>query len=163
MTSQEFDILYRKNYQVLYRVAFTVLHDDEESRDVVNGVFTDLLDNRQCDEIDNISGYLFRMVRNRALTIVSRYEMQERFNRLYPIEQSLDEIYDHDRDKKLFLVIQFLDSHLTPDVRQVIRLVFEEGKSYKETAELTGVSVPMVNKHIVKTLRMLREEFKKES
>ena len=163
MTSQEFDILYRINYPVLYRVAFTILHDDEESRDLVNEVFADLLDNRQCDEIENISGYLFRMVRNRALTIVSRYEMQERFNRLYPIEQSLDETYDHDRDKKLFLVIQFLDSHLTPDIRQVIRLVFEEGKSYKETAEFTGVSVQMVNKHVVKTLRMLREEFKKES
>ncbi len=163
MTSQEFDILYRKNYSMLYRAAFTILRDDEESRDLVNEVFADVLDNRQVDEIDNISGYLFRMVRNRALTIVSRYEIQSRFNRLYPIEQNLNKTYDHDRDKKLFLVTQFLDLHLTSDVRQVVKLVFEEGKSYKETAELTGLSVPMVNKHIVKTLRMLRAEFKKES
>ncbi|MBQ7940987.1 MAG: sigma-70 family RNA polymerase sigma factor [Muribaculaceae bacterium] len=163
MTSQKFDILYRKNYPVLYRLAFMILRDDEECRDLVNEVFADLLDGGRCDEIDNIDGYLFRTVRNRALSVISGRSVQERFCRLYPIEQELITSYDHNYDKKLFLIMQFLDSHLTPVARSVIRLIFEHGKSYKETAELEGISVPMVNKYVVKTLRMLREEFKKES
>lgn len=159
MTSEEFDILYRKNYPVMYRLAFTLLRDDEECRDLVNEVFADLLDGDKGGEIENIDGYLFRTVRNRALSIISRHETLERFRKLYPIEQSLNGAYDHDYDNKLFLVKLFLDSHLAPDVRQVIRLIFEQGMTYKEAAERSGISVPMVNKHVVKTLRMLRTEF----
>lgn len=160
MTSQEFEILYRKNYPILYRLAYTMLRDDEECRDLINDVFTELLDNTNKDDIQNIDGYLFRSVRNRAISIISRHEVQERFKLLYPIEWNLNNDYNHDYDSRLHKVMQFLDSKLTPDARQVIRLIFEKGLSYKETASQMEVSVSMINKHVVKTLRMLREEFK---
>ena len=57
MTSQEFDTLYRKNYPILYRLAFTMLRNDEECRDLISDVFADLLDNVEADEIENIDGF----------------------------------------------------------------------------------------------------------
>lgn len=161
MTSQEFDTLYRKNYPILYRLAYTMLRNDEECRDLVNEAFADLWDSYDKNTIQNVDGYLFKTVRNKALSIISKHEVQARFSLLYPIERSLDGNYDHDYDNKLFLVKQFLDSRLTPNARQVIRLIFEMGMSYKEAAEHEGVSVAMINKHVVKTLRLLRENFKK--
>lgn len=161
MTSQEFDTLYRKNYPILYRLAFTMLRDEEDCRDLVNDVFADLLDNEEAREIDNIDGYLFRAVRNRALSAISRQKTLERARNLYPIELDMNGSYDHDYDRKLLQVMQFLDSGLTPSARHVMRLVFEQGCSYKDAAGQLGVSVAAINKHVVKSLRLLRENFKK--
>ena len=160
MTSQEFDTLYRKNYPILYRLAFTMLRNDEECRDLISDVFADLLDNVEADEIENIDGYLFRTVRNRALSVITRQKTLERARNLYPIEQNMNGSYDHDYDRKLLQVMQFLDSGLTPNARHVMRLVFEQGCSYKEAAGQSGVSVAAINKHVVKSLRLLRENFK---
>lgn len=162
MTSKEFDIIYRKNYPSLYRLAFSMLRDDEECRDLVNEVFTDLLDNEDNNSIKNIDGYLFRTVRNKALSIISHRSTLERFKQLYPLEMNTNSSYDSDYDRKLLKVKEFLDSNLTPNARDAIRLVFEKGLSYKDAAEQLNVSVAMINKHIVKTLKMLRAEFKIE-
>lgn len=162
MTSQEFDTLYRRNYATLYRLAFSLLHDDDDSRDVVNEVFTELLDSGKADEVDNVDGYLFRAVRNRALSYIEKQDMRQRVSRLYPIEVEISVGYDHEYDRKLCLVKQFLDSNLTPDARFAMKLVFEQGKSYKEAAGQMGVSVSMINKHVVKTLRLMREQLKVE-
>lgn len=161
MTSQEFDTLYRKNYPVLYRLAFAMLRDEEECRDLVNEVFADLLDNGGVDDVKNIDGYLFRAVRNRALSVIARQKTLDRVRNLYPIEVGVNSSYDHDYDRKLLQVMQFLDSGLTPNARHVMRLIFEQGSSYKDAAGQLGVSVAAINKHVVKSLRLLREEFKR--
>lgn len=44
MTDEEFDSLFRSCYPRMYRLAYSLLGDQEESRDVVNDVFADLLD-----------------------------------------------------------------------------------------------------------------------
>lgn len=162
MTSQEFDSLYRRNYATLYRLAFSLLHDEEDARDVVNEVFAELLYTGRADDVDNVDGYLFRSVRNRALSYIEKQDIRQRVSRLYPIEVDISVGYDHEYDRKLCLIKQFLDSNLTPDARRAMTLVFEQGLSYKDAAEQMAVSVSMVNKHVVKTLRLLREYLKNE-
>lgn len=163
MVSQQFDSIYRRNYATLYRLAFTLLHDEDDSRDVVNEVFADLLDSGNIDAVKNIDGYLFRSVRNRALSFIAKKNVQERVSLLYPIEVKCEVGYDYEYDRKLCLVKQFLDTVVSPDARRAINLVFEQGLTYKDAAEQMNVSVSMINKHVVKTLRILREKLKKEN
>lgn len=164
MTPKEFDHIYRKNFPGLFRLAFTMLHNEEDSRDLVNDVFANLLDNPPAGAIANIDGYLYRTVRNRALDIIDHHKVIDRFRHLYPIEMKMNEGYDYEHDRLLRRVLDFLDSALTPSAREAMRLIFEQGKSYKETASQLGVSTAMINKHVVKSLRLLREKFtKKES
>lgn len=125
MTSQEFDQLYRKNYPILYRIVYPMLRDEEECRDVINDVFTNLLDNHN-QGITNIEGYLYRMAKNKALLIISRHDTLSRFKKLYPIEADLNNVYDHERDRMLLQVLQFLDRRLSPTAREAISLVFEK-------------------------------------
>ena len=158
MTSQEFDQLYRKNYPILYRLVYPMLRDEEECRDVINDVFTHLLNNPN-QEIANIEGYLYRMAKNKALSIISRQNTLSRFQRLYPIETELNIVYDQERDRMLFQVFQFLDQRLSPIARIAISLVFEKGLSYKDAAEKMGVTTSAINKHVVRTLKLLREHF----
>ena len=158
MTSQEFDQLYRKKYPILYRIVYPMVLHEEECRDVINDVFTHLLNNPN-QEFTNIEGYLYRMAKNKALSIISRQNTLSRFQRLYPIETELNIVYDQERDRILLQVFQFLDQRLSPIARIAISLVFEKGLSYKDAAEKMGVTTSAINKHVVRTLKLLREHF----
>lgn len=163
MTSKEFDTLYRKNFIVLFRLAFHTLRDEEESRDVVNDVFANLLENPPKETISNIDGYLFRTVRNKTLDIISHQDVVQRARQLYPIEMEAYEGYDYEHERRLQQVSEFIDSSLSPSARETMTLVFKEGLSYKDTASRLGVSVAMINKHVVKSLKLLRDKLKKDS
>ena len=43
MTRQKFEEIYRKHYPEMYRLARTILYDEDESKDAVSEVFTKLL------------------------------------------------------------------------------------------------------------------------
>ena len=163
MTSKEFDTLYRKNFTALFRLAFQMLRDEEESRDVVNDVFANLLENPPKETINNIDGYLFRTVRNKTLDIISHQDVVQRARHLYPIEMEAYKGYDYEHDRRLQQVSEFIDKSLSPSAREAMTLVFKDGLSYKDTASRLGVSVAMINKHVVKSLRLLRDRFKKDS
>lgn len=159
MTSQQFESLYRRIYPLLYKTVYSILRDDEECRDLINETFTELLSN-DYSHIDNIDGYLVKAVRNRALSIISKQTTLQRFQKLYPIEMESYNNYDYDRDRLLQQVYNFMDSRLTSQARSAISLVFGQGLSYKEAAQQMNLSVAAINKHVVRTLRLLRENFK---
>ena len=158
MTSQEFDQLYRIKYPILYRIVYPMLRDEEECRDVINDVFTNLLNNPN-QEFTNIEGYLYRMAKNKALSIISRQNTLSRFQKLYPIETELNNDYDHEREQMLLHVLQFLDQRLSPIAREAISLVFEKGLSYNDAAQKMNLTTSAINKHVVRTLKLLREHF----
>ena len=64
MKKKEIEILFRRLYGQMIRLAKRILYDDEESRDVVSEVFATLI---RVDILpQNIEGYLMTSVRNRC-------------------------------------------------------------------------------------------------
>ena len=57
-------------------------------------------------------------------------------------------------------VIRYVDEQLTPQTSRVIKMHFDENKSYKDISNKLGISLSAVNKHIVQGLRKLRSTFK---
>ena len=55
---------------------------------------------------------------------------------------------------------RYVDEKLTPQTSRIIRMHFDEERSYKEISSDLGVSQSAVNKHIVQGLRKLRSTFK---
>lgn len=158
MTEEEFDTLFRHSYPQLYRLAYSLLNDEEDSRDVVSGAFADLLDKQQLTTDIN-EGYLMTVVRNRALNLLKhrRVEDEARATMLYAMRTNPNtDLADDDR---LAEVLTFIDSQLTPQTRRVLTLCFDEKMTYQEAATQLGVSVQAINKHISQALRKLREHF----
>ena len=158
MTDEEFDTLFRQSYPKLYRLAFSMLNDQEDSRDVVSGVFADLLDKPQLPADIN-EGYLMAMVHNRALNLIKhrRIEDDVRADMLHDIRVcSSPDLADDDR---LAEILSFIDTQLTPQTQKVLMLCFDEKKTYQQAASELGVSVQAINKHISQALRKLRERF----
>lgn len=149
--------LFRTNYERMYRLAFALLHDNEEARDVVSDVFSKSWDTEIKEE--TASAYLMRSVKNACLNLIVRKKRDERLQRLLPLEDAIAE-NDTQLEERWQATVHCIDQDLTPQTASVIRLCYGEQMSYKETAEELGISISAVNKHIVKGLRTLREKLK---
>ena len=59
------------------------------------------------------------------------------------------------------MVQHYIDERLSPQTGRVIRMRFDDEKSYKDISHTLGISLSAVNKHIVQGLRKLRQQFNK--
>ncbi|MCQ2246836.1 MAG: sigma-70 family RNA polymerase sigma factor [Bacteroidaceae bacterium] len=157
MNKNEFVSLFKNNYALLYKLAFSMLHDTDDSHDAVHEVFASAWEHRKDILPETAKAYLAQSVHNYCVKQIARKTYNEKLRKLYPIEVSLT-LNKHE-DDRLREIKRYIDNDLPPNTRQVLQMCFDEEKSYKETAEQLQCSVAYVNKHIVKALRMLRNKF----
>ena len=83
MTKEEFELIYRRHYPPMYRLARRLLYDPQESKDVVSDIFARLLRDSDRPQKDRMEGYLMTAVRNRCRDVLSHRSMRERVERLF--------------------------------------------------------------------------------
>ncbi|MDO4958184.1 MAG: sigma-70 family RNA polymerase sigma factor [Prevotellaceae bacterium] len=157
MTDEEIGELFRSTYPRLYRLAYSLLDDQEESKDVVSGIFMEILDKHILAR--DINTYLISMVRNRALDILRHRQVKDSVwaDLLQEHEQSITS--DTPDEEQINEIRLFIEKELTPQTRRILQCCYDDKKSYKEVASELGISVQAVNKHISQALRKLRERF----
>lgn len=157
MTDEEIGELFRCSYPRLYRLAYSLLNDKEESKDVISSIFMELLDKHIL--VRDINTYLTSVVRNRALDVLRHRQVKDDVwaNILQEYEQSITS--DTPDDEQINEIRLFIENELTPQTRRVLQRCYDDKKSYKEVASELGISVQAVNKHISQALRKLRERF----
>ena len=79
MTRQETEILFKAHYVAMFRLAMSLLYDEDESKDVVSDVFASLLGDGLAIRSDNARGFLLRCVRNSCINVIRHKQMRERF------------------------------------------------------------------------------------
>lgn len=154
---EEFDELFRSSYPSLYRYAYSLLRDEDDSRDVVSEVFVKVLEKKPKAMLT--TGYLIAMVHNRALDKLKQQkvedEARQRLLQDYKLFLEADEL----KEERLKAILQFVENELTPQTQRILRMCYAEKKSYKEVAAELDISVQAVNKHISQALKKLRERF----
>ena len=139
--------LYEQHRTAMLRLALRLLGDEEESRDVVSDVFARLAEEQRAQS----HAYLFTAVRNRCL---------ERVHRLLPIGENVsEELQTAEPKDEMEAMLQFIETELTPQTREVVRLRFREQKRYHEIAEQLGISEAAVYKHLAQGIRKLKARF----
>lgn len=154
-----FRLAFEAHFARLAAYAYRYLRAVDAAEDVVQDVFANLwcLQGR-LDDIDNLSAYLFRAVRNRSLNQLRRRRLEER----HPAVASsmvqggewpsaaveLDELAG-----AVEVAIQALPTR----TRQVFLLSRVEGMSYREIADTLGISVKTVETLMSRALRRVRD------
>lgn len=151
----EFESLYTRCFASAMRLATSLLHDEDEARDVVQEVFLKLWESDA--DISCPEAFLVRSVRNACLNRINAIDLRQRIKLKLPLEH-IDDNADTDQRKEE--VLTAMRQLLSSRERQVVDKVYTEGLSYRDTAECLGVSVATVNKNIVVSLRKLRTHFK---
>ncbi len=153
-----FERLFRDNYQRLYLYALDWVEDEEQAKDIVGTLMSDLWAQRDRWHPDNEVAYMYGALRNRC---ISHLKKNVRYRET--LEEYLEEklrLIDEDinvHEENLARMEQIMES-LSPRTRLIVEKCYLEGRKYKEVAEELNVSVAAIHKNIVKALRILREE-----
>lgn len=157
----EFERLFKDNYSAMFSTAFAILHDVEESKDMVSEVFAALWNGSVSVRSRSERGFLVTCVRNRCMNIVAHRSLDEKLSKLYPIEMELSMDDNEERERRWQQIQECIRTKLTPQTARVIDLCFCQRKKYAEAAAMLGISVAAVNKHVTQGLRKLRKELSK--
>ena len=145
----EFEKTYRDHYSKLFRIAAKMLQDPEGAKDVVQDVFTAYyfaMSNEKV--IRDTKNWLVRRTINKGIDYKRKTARTVTMEKPLPEtgEQTLDEASD----------ILNAIAHLN-EKEQTLVVLYSEGYSYKEIAEMTGRNLPSIGK----TLSRIMEKIKK--
>lgn len=153
--TRHIESLFKQHYQAMYRLAFMMLHDKEESRDIVHDVFARLLDGDIRFESGKAEAFLLSCVRNSCLNVMRSHDYRERAMRDFPINDEASD--DSEAFESEIKALQNGISRLTPPVcREIILLHYRHGLTFKEIATRLGVSETTIYKHLRNALNQLR-------
>lgn len=148
--NSELSTLIRRHEAPLIRHATRLLRDPEEARDAVQEGFIRYHRHRgEGETIDNPSAWLFRVVRNRCLDRLrlKRNQLEIRLDETDDVADFPDGSDGPDRGAARRDDMELARRHineLKPRDREVLILKVEQGKSYREIAEIMDLTVSNV-------------------
>lgn len=153
-TKQQFERLFKGNYPMMYRLAYSILEDGEEAKDAVNQVFAEMWHRKPDVEEKAATGYLLAAVRNQCLHTMRKIRLQRQLESEYKLQEQVLENNEH--QELMAELRQIINERLTEQDRRILSLRYDDELSYSETAEALGISTSAVNKHITRSLSKIR-------
>ena len=152
-----YERVFHLHYNSLLRLGTSLLKNKSQAEEIVSDVFLHIWTNRtSIQEIQNLKTYLFIAVKNNCLKFLSRSKQVIDIDDCEPIacfatpETRL-------LSEELYQTIQNAIQKLPPRCKMCFQLVKEEGLSYKETAQVLGISVKTVDAQLVTAIKKISE------
>lgn len=164
MTRENIESLFKTYYARMYRLAFSILFDEAESKDVVSDVFASLLSDKMVLMSEKAEGYLIVSVRNRCRNVLEHKQVKERFVRLQT-GVGTESTQDNTADEQLRMqeLIRYVEENLSPLERNVFQLRYLKELTCKEIAETVGVSRQTVHTNLRQAIEKIRMYFNSNS
>ncbi len=158
MTRQETEILFKTHYSAMYRLAMSLLYDEDESKDVVSDVFASLLDGSMAFSSDNARGFLLTCVRNSCINVIRHKRVRERFANLY--STSGEQLTDGPDDTMMLAELRdYINKQLPPLTCRIFTLRYLQDMTCQQVADAVGVSRVTVHHHLSQSLEKINAYF----
>lgn len=158
MTTSELEILFKTHYAAMFRLAMSLLYDEDESKDVVSDVFASLLDGGMAIRSDNARGFLLTCVRNSCINVIRHKHMRERFIRLY--SNKAEPLSDGPDDSLMLNELRdYINKGLPPLSRRIFTLRYLHDMTCQQVADVVGVSRVTVHHHLSQSLEKINAYF----
>jgi RNA polymerase sigma-70 factor (ECF subfamily) len=155
--AQQFKELFHSEYGRMFKAAYILLGDEDEAKDVVQDVFARLWDGTTPLREASQRTFLLTCVRNRSLNLIAQRQNRQEAMLLLTAEAIDSGTHD---EQLVEAVNRYVEERLTPQTGRIIKMHYNEERSYKDISNELGISLSAVNKHIVQGLRKLRSTFK---
>lgn len=161
---RDFEQFFRSNYTRTYYLVFSILHDEEVSRDVVADAFEMLFkaSNVQGLEVQELRNYLYMMVRHKCADYFRKQSIHDKYAEYvmrYAEKETSDDWMEH--EEKVKMVGEAM-RQLTPRTRQILDEHYLKNKKYREVAAELDISESAVKKHVMQALSFFRKKFVKD-
>ncbi|MGF6847268.1 RNA polymerase sigma-70 factor (family 1) [Chitinophaga sp. W3I9] len=158
--NKAFEVLYQRHAAELYQHAYKKFPAPHLLEDMIQEIFISLYKKRATlTGIKNAKAYLHGALRNRILNELRNSLLHEQHHQQLPVTTTAetDNTYDLKLLEQRFALA--LDK-LTERSREIFLLSRRDHLSNKEIALRLGISVKAVEKHMGKSLQVMRGEFK---
>lgn len=154
---REFERLFRLYYERLFFFARQMVGSEDDSHDVVHGVFEDLWQHISDIHEDSVKSWLYTLTRNRCINHLRRQGARQQY---IDFCRRMTECYGTDgydeRDERDQLVKSVL-AKFDPVTRDVFNECFLKEQRYQDVAEKTGRSLSSIKKIMAAALRLMNE------
>lgn len=156
--TEAFEYVFRLYYMPLCGYASGLLNDRDAGEEVVQQLFVRLWEKRRELQLTgSLRAYLFRAAHNAAMNAIKHEKVKQAYMQHQVHETPVQEQPLHTlRAKELEREIQAAVMKLPEQCRMVFRLSRMEELSYREIAEVLGISIKTVENQMGKALKMMR-------
>lgn len=154
--NKRFERIYKAYYMRLYCYAMGIVGDPDTCRDLVNEVFTRLWVKIADIDENHIYPYLARAVYHGTVDHL-RNEVKRREYRDDYLKSATETDTDYSEELEKDKLVYRLLAGLKPPADKIVELRYFNGMKYEEIATELDMSINTVKKHLVKSLKKLRE------
>ena len=156
---QTFDYFFRQYYAALCFFAQSIIHNEEDAKDIVQDCFIKLWDNESITEkITSVKSFLYTMVRNRCIDYVRKQKV---------ITKAVSQVQASEEDPEYFdelafaeMMRQVLDhiEKLPAGMSIILKKYYLQGKKHKEIANELSTTPDAVRMQKTRAIKLLKQK-----
>jgi RNA polymerase sigma-70 factor (family 1) len=165
VSKPEFDEVYQQYYSGIFRFVLGFVKSSDTAEDITQDLFIKIFENKQVlDKVENLKSYLFTAAKNSTLNYLKKVsrEEQTKSKLILHYDAKKASLEDDLADIEYAKYLQECLAQLSERNKVVFNLCRNERKSYEEVAQKLGISQSAVKKHMVKSMKTLRNLIKKD-
>ena len=158
------EVIYRDHFKVLYQHGMTVCPRQDLVKDAIQELFTSLVQRQQLlTSVENVSFYLLKSLRNKIYDELNSRKKTEITHEAYKKEELVNLMGEeviadgpvHSKDQLVSVINQLPDRQ-----REIVMLIFFEGRSYEEVSKLMSLTVNSAYKLTWKAVNSLKKSLR---
>lgn len=162
---EAFGQLFNFYYPKLIQLALAFVPEIVAAQEVVSDLFYKILKNpKTLEHVKEFDNYIFLAVRNQSFTYLKKTKRHAIFDSIHQKEDYIQPDLRNPENSllsdELFQLVSNVVNDLPPKRKAIFQLVKEEGKKYKEVAEILGISIKTVELQMSLALKVLRKSVK---
>lgn len=151
---QYFDKFYNNNYNLVYRISFSILKDKENSEDVTQNVFEKIYKLPNDKLADNFeSTWLYTVTKNESLQYIRKNKfnipLDENLDIIISNNNEIDDVAENEDYKKIV-------KKLNKKQEQIVSLKVLSDFTFKEIAEILSIPTTTVQWYYYKSIKSLK-------
>ncbi len=157
--NRAYEELYKLYREPALRFCNSILKDIDESENVIQDVFLKIWFKRTSINPDlNFNSYLFTIIKNRVFDYLKEVKKNEFLKEKF-WERVLEyKAEDNEIKEERFAKVKEAVENLSEKRKEIIKLNYEEGKSYEEIANQLKISKNTVKNQLVKAKQVIRKQ-----
>lgn len=151
--------LYERHHAEMRQLANSILHDEEEAKDVVSDIFAWLVGHFSETQADQWRSYLLASVRHRCQDVIKHRQVQQKAQSSLMAENMVEQPLEESVHPDAIDVINYAERKMTPRTKKVFLMRYGENMTYREISDELGISIPAVYKHILQARHKITARF----
>jgi RNA polymerase sigma-70 factor (family 1) len=156
---QTFDYFFREYYAVLCFFAQSIIHNEEEAKDIVQDCFVKLWDNDTITErASSVKSFLYTMVRNECINYLRRKKVKTKAVIYLQTPEADEKYFDEIAFAETVRLVLKRMEELPPRMSTIIKKYYLQGKRHKKIAAELSSSENAIQMYKRRAMKLLKQK-----